>query len=244
MGIETETSMGIHILIICSLFIGSSFGVSKDDFEIFSDMLFEINHRLSISEEKLARTETELSSSRNDLKEALKELSATKQNLTAKAEDLERKVKALEDPPYIHTCGSQSHSLYSGMKTITYSGLLYCSSNTAGGGLDIDTGLFTAPHAGSYTVTWSLVVRGDGDPYDPPYVDIYIQHNGDNIKESRHVSQYTGDSGHVWDQGGRTLLISLSVGDTVALYCESCYAGIKYITFCVSLTTPADNTIV
>merc|ERR1712098_173796 len=65
----------------------------------------------------------------------------------------------------------------------------------------------------------------------------HLQHNGENIDESRHVSYYNGPSGDVWDQGGRTMVLHLDQGDTLQLYCDDCTAKIGDITFCVSLTT-------
>ena len=57
-----------------------------------------------------------------------------------------------------------------------------------------------------------------------------------SIQESEHVSRYSGPSGHVSDQGGRTLVLHLDRGDTLDLYCDNCSAYISSTTFCVSLS--------
>ena len=97
----------------------------------------------------------------------------------------------------MHACGYQySYSSLTGI--ITYSTLLYSSTNTEGGGLDIASGVFTSSYPGSYTVTWSLYADNDAGEH---YVAIYLQHNGQNIDESEHRSYYGGPSGYVRDQG-------------------------------------------
>ena len=100
-------------------------------------------------------------------------------------------------PPYIHSCGSNSDGLPSSIGTIPYTSLLYSSTNTEGGGLDISAGVFTAPHGGSYTVYWDISASLNSGNF----VVIYLQKNGESIEESRHYSQYGGPSGYVYDQG-------------------------------------------
>merc|ERR1712083_748764 len=97
--------------------------------------------------------------------------------------------------------------------TIPYTSLLYSSTNTEGGGLDIITGVFTAPSGGSYTVSWdTTAVLDNGE-----IVLIYLQKNGEEIEESRHNSYYTG-SNRVVEQGGRTLVVHLDLGYTLQQY--------------------------
>merc|ERR1719500_190521 len=182
---------------------------------MMKEMMLEIN-------KKLARTE-------EDLAVALADIATTKTALM----ELELEVTRAKEPPFIHACGYQSDTIVSG--TISYSSLLYSSTNMPGvGGLDTETGVFTAPHPGSYTATWSTLARNNAGDHD---VDIYLYKNGQRIEESYHVSDYTGPSGRVADQGGRTLVQHLALGDTLELYCDNCKAGIFYTTFCVSLST-------
>ena len=72
------------------------------------------------------------------------------------------------------------------------------STNTVEGGLDISTGVFSSPHPGSYTISWSLDVQDDVDDH---YLELYLRKNSENIIESRINSQYTGPSGRIHDQG-------------------------------------------
>ena len=83
-------------------------------------------------------------------------------------------------------------------QTISYSSLLYSSTNTEGGYLDVATGVFSSPYPGSYTVTWSLLAK---DGVGESIVEIYLRKNGQKIDETHHWSQYTGSNGHVWEQG-------------------------------------------
>ena len=139
---------------------------------------------------ELAITKHDLALTKLDLKKA-------KHDLEAKEEELKKEITVLRNPPFIHSCGYQRSTSVT-VQTITYSTLLYSSTNTEGGGLDIETGIFTSPHPGSYTVTWALFSNsghGDHDMY------IYLYKNGMWIQESQHRSYYTGQSGYVDDQG-------------------------------------------
>merc|ERR1712154_266150 len=120
----------------------------------------------------------------------------TKTVLMKKENELESEITRMRNPPYMHACGYQGYT-YIKSATIPYSTLLYSSTNTEGGGLDIASGVFTSSWPGSYTVTWALQASDDAGDNQ---VDIYLQHNGQNIGESLHYSIYTGTSGGVADQ--------------------------------------------
>merc|ERR1719347_1266582 len=139
-----------------------------------------MNECLSMTHGKLAETEVELAATKDDL-------AITK----AKTDDLEREVSILRAPPFIHACGSNTNLLSFQGQIIPYTSLLYSSTNTEGGGLDISTGVFTAPWGGSYTVYWDTNAYLDsGDSGER--VVIYLQKNGESIQESQHYSKYTG----------------------------------------------------
>merc|ERR1712106_453469 len=207
----------------------------KDDLDIIvKEMMMEMNGRMLLLEAELKTTKEELTATKEELKltatkEELKltatkeELSVTRDDLTSKDHELERDLSIIRNPPFIHSCGSISRTKITS-QTLRYSKLLYSSTNTEGGGLDIATGVFTSPWPGSYTVTWSLYA---GDGAVNSQVQIYLRQNGQNIGESLHASGYSGPSGsYVDDQGGRTLVLHLDMGDTLDLYCQDCSARI------------------
>merc|ERR1719317_937789 len=222
--------METHGMLFLTIFINLTMGQTKEDFQIMKEMMVDMNRRLSVSEEKLAKTEAELAATKNYLSEAL---AMTKLDLVSEADELKREVAILKAPPFLHICG-YNEILSISNQTITYGFLVYSSMNTEGGGLDITTGVFTAPLGGSYTVYWNLVA----DVKSETNSEIYLQKNGESLRESRTFSKYSGPSGYVLDQGGRTLVLHLGAGDTLQLYSGNSNAfPLFHITFCVSLTT-------
>merc|ERR1712013_483876 len=214
--------------IVLMVLITLTMGQAKQDFDTMKDMMAEMNERLSLAEGKLAKPEDELTAAKDDLantKDVLAltkdELAITKDDLAvakddlaitkARTDELEREVAIVRAPPYINCCGSHYDVLSASSGTIPYTSLLYSSTNTEGGGLDISTGVFTAPHGGSYTVYWDTTAYLDSGER----VSIYVQKNGENIQEPKHYSRYTGPSGWVGDQGGRTIIVYLALGDTL-----------------------------
>ena len=158
------------------------------------EMMVDMNRRLSVSVEKLAKTDAVLVATKKYLSEAL---AMTKADLVSEADELRREVAILKAPLFLHVCGSHDEPLTISHRPITYTSLPYSSTNIEGGGLDITTGVFTAPLGGSYTVYWNLVA----DVHSETYSEIYLQKNYTNIRESRTFSTYTGPSGTVLDQG-------------------------------------------
>merc|ERR1719369_901815 len=183
--------------ILIMVLITLTMGQAKEDLDIMKEMMaemkiemkIEMNERLSVTEAKLAKTEAELAATKDELAFTKDDLAATKDALTKavsdqaenhaitkdelaitkddlaitkealmfKTDELEREVAILKAPPY--------------------TSLLYSSTNTEGGGLDITTGVFTAPWGGSYTVSWDTSADlGHGEA-----VSIYLQKNGENI---------------------------------------------------------------
>ena len=137
---------------------------------------------------------------REDLERLNKDLLSYHSEQITKVNELNQKISFLKDPPFFHTCGYQG-STYINSKTISYSTLLYSSTNTEVGGLDIETGVFTSPHPGSYTASWSLQAHD----YAGDSVDIYLYRNSERVEESRLYSDYSGPSGTVYDQGNIVL---------------------------------------
>merc|ERR1719317_816455 len=152
--------------IVLMVLITLTMGQPKEHLDIMKEMMvgmkMEMNERLSLAEGKLAKTEAELAATKDDLA-AIKddlavtrdEFAVTKDALMSKTDELEREIAILRSPPFLHACGSHNELLGARSGSIPYTSLLYSSTNTEGGGLDISTGLFTAPCGGSYTVSWA-----------------------------------------------------------------------------------------
>merc|ERR1711915_347812 len=110
------------------------------------------------------------------------------------------------------------------------------NENTEEGGLDLNTGVYTAPWPGTYSITYSL--ENGNDPGENT-VEIHLHKNGHSLGDAtRYDSYYYGSSGIVYDQGGRTAILHLERGETVALYCDDCSAWVFDILFCVQLEEP------
>ena len=202
-----ETQGIIVIMVLISLTMGQA----KKDLDIMKEMMADMSERLSLAEGKLVKTEDELATTKYDLaitnddfvatkdelaatKDTLAyvltylatkdDLANTKNALMSRTEELEKEMAFLRDPPFLHACGSHNYHL---------------------SGLDIETGVFTAPLGGSYTVYWDTqAYLNSGE-----YVRIYLQKNGTSIQESYQYSAYGGND-YVNDQG-KLLLILPSV---------------------------------
>merc|ERR1712179_489874 len=159
-----------------------------------------MNERLAKTEAELVLTKDELAATKDALAKAVidqtEAYTITKEALMSKTDELEREVAILKAPPYIHACGSHGSFLSGSSGTITYTSLLYSSTNTEGGGLDITTGVFTAPWGGSYTVSWDA----SAELHHGEEVYIILHKNGEYIKESYHHSYYGGNN-FAYDQG-------------------------------------------
>ena len=139
-------------------------------------------------------------------------------------------------------CGFQTQVQQTETQTIKYNQLFYSSTNTEDGGLDIATGVFTAPTSGTYTVTWSLTANA----YQGfPWIDVFLLHNGEKIVHHYHTEFGADDLGMIFRQkgtyleliftGGRTIHLHLEPGDSLELYCDNCKAGLYEVFFCVNL---------
>merc|ERR1719187_2453937 len=134
----------------------------------------DMNIRVQRAEEKWTKTEDKLAEALIDLSETKKAQIETKTILMKKDNELESEITRMRNPPYMHACGYKEYTnIY--QDTIRYSTLLYSSTNTEGGGLDIASGVFTSSWAGSYTVSLGLIAQDDAGEHT---VDIYLQHNG------------------------------------------------------------------
>merc|ERR1711935_743697 len=132
--------------------------------------------------------------------------------------------------PEVLYCGYQEHVF--SPSTITYSSLFYSRTNQPTGGLDLATGVFTSPFPGTYTVTYSLYAGN----YPGEEVYIYLYKNEVAIVESYHFSRYGGSSGSAWEQGGRTLILHLDMGETLSLHYTYGTGELYRVMFCATLS--------
>ena len=99
-------------------------------------------------------------------------------------------------------------------------------------GLNISrvSGVFTAPRAGVYLVTFSY--RGGIDPSEQ--TNVYLHHNGVRLDETLHNTYYgNGGSGYVRSTGGRAVYLRLEAGDTLTLQTGTVTGNMYHIMFCV-----------
>jgi len=205
----------------------------KDDLEALNTAINTLETGFTGVSKNITDVRTDITDVRTDITGVRTDITGVRTDITGVKTD----ITALKG--YINTCAYHDGTRIKS-KTITYDKLLLSSSNLGqlGEGLNIKTGLFTAPATGDYMVTYSLwtgLDNGDSRVY------IFIMKKGVKIGESQHQSAYSGSSGFVIDQGGRSIIIHLAKGETTSLYCQDCSANVYDITFCVSLTTPTSS---
>jgi len=141
-------------------------------------------------------------------------------------------IKFLREPPESFACGYQNQ-WFATHATVTYDSIFYERSNQPTGGLDIGSGVFTAPYPGTYTVTWTLWASNEnGD-----FVFLYLFRNGDIIDEPLHRTSLESISqpGYRMDQGGSTLIMHLDMGEEISLRYTNGNAHVNHVMFCVQL---------
>jgi len=191
--------------------------------------------------ERLGRVKTslELNTSRitHEVEHLKEEDSRFNNKIENMKEDLEKTVQAgvqsnlLKDQPFAYQCGFQNNWSDS-WADISFDRLTFSSmSDGVTGGLDRDTGVFTAGHSGVWTVSYSVRTRtetGQGN-----YVWLYK--NGSRVKESR-LSTYYRDQGDgsIETLGARTIYLQLIKGDTVSLKTNT-ISKLEDITLCFEL---------
>jgi len=238
-----ETSVKIVLVILVTM-TNAEFKEDLEDvvkkimFEVW-ELKYELNQTkevLNAKEDSIHKLKIETKIKDDQLEKDLKANEETIRKLQEKNEKLERDVSFLSDPPHTFTCSSHYTTLTISSQRIPYTSLLYSSTNVDGAYMDTGAGVFTAGLGGTYTATWSLAAW---DNAGDTSVDVYLRRNEEIIVESHHGSYYTGPSGGVDNQGGRTLVLHLDRGDRLDLWCDDCDAGVGHVTFCVSLSTYA-----
>merc|ERR1712130_593390 len=111
---------------------------------------------------------------------------------------------------------------------ITYDKLML---STGVGDMSTRTGKFTCEQTGTYLISWSLQTNlNSGDCND-----IYLYRNGSRVEESMHDSDNDGGNYRIWEQGGRTMLMSLNDEDTIWLQTATFRGSAECIWFNVQL---------
>merc|ERR1712059_232327 len=143
---------------------------------------------------------------------------------------------AVRDVPYLMVCAYQD-SWNKALSTIQYDYILSEYSNGGNGTMDLSAGTFTVWTAGHYTVTISgYVVADPGEG-----AVIFIYRNEEQITESRWLSKISDNYGehqqYYGDQGSRTVILHLEMGDSIKVNTELFDAnGVFNFIMCVSLT--------
>merc|ERR1711892_854176 len=216
----------IVLVIMITLAMVEASDVLQDMVKNVMTEMERVNRRLAIYEETIKLTNTELLKTQE-------ELARTKMVLKRVTDDHKTRDQKFErEQPYFHVCGAhfggREEIVY---EKIAYDSIEYSSTNVAGGGLDISTGVLTSGRAGTYTVTWSLIA--DAEDGAGNNLNIYLRKNRQNVCSSQLFTGYTNT-----DVAGRTTVLHLDHGDTLDLFCEKCKAHFHRTTFCVSLSTP------
>ena len=209
------------VLMLCCISTAQGENATEGNDNLLKEVLGNINTRVSVMEEQLKKNERELEKTKtellnsqallrkkdSDLEErlvkAVEKIAAMKTEVTGisdvfteKSQNLESVVNILRNPPISHACGSHKSLLNITSQTIPYKSLLYSSTNIEGGGLDIQSGVFTSPFPGTYQASWSL--HGDNSDGEDS-LKIFLRKNGKNIDESFFESFYSGPKGHISD---------------------------------------------
>ena len=134
---------------------------SKEDLIATKDDLIATKDDLIATKGDLTATMDDLTAIKDDLLATFDDLTCSMEDLKVKDQELERDMSNLKNPPFVHACGAHYSSLSIKGQTIPYSSLLYSSTNTEGGDLDVSTGIFSSPYPGPTQLlgVWRLMVR-------------------------------------------------------------------------------------
>jgi len=197
-----------------------------------------------VKEEALEESGEQLAKDMNQKFEKMEKQMISKENLTVQLDQLKENMKAemimiteklaKKEKRSAH-CGY--HYSWSSTGQIWYDKLI---TDDGDSNLDRSSGLWTAGCAGVYQVSWS--VQMSVRRYETNR--IYLYRNGIRVAESYH-NAYNGDSdsssSYTDEVGGRTMLLSLKKGSTLALRLDTYQETIYHIVFCVNLLYVNDN---
>jgi len=221
----------------------------EEDAKKFNDIISKqqteikvLQEEMSICQEQRSDTELEIKEYKEESMFAIEEQNNKMSTLQKDLITMNRTVvendanmKVLRDAPESFACGYQD-SWNATHSTITYDSIFYERSNQPTGGLDIGSGVFTAPYPGTYTVTWTL----NSDNGKGISAALYLYRNGDRVDESYHYTKlepYYGvfQSGNEADKGGVTLMMYLDMGEEISLHYTGGDAHVLNVMFCVQM---------
>jgi hypothetical protein len=127
-------------------------------------------------------------------------------------------------------CGFQDSS--HGKGVIFYDYITSASNNVEGSGLDKGNGHFTAGVTGTYQILVSL----DMKTLPSEEHSVWVRLNDQNLIQSSemHATLSLYVLGETTDNAGRSLMVSLHAGDTLALFHDTSEGTLNNISFCVS----------
>ena len=144
---------------------------------------------------------------------------------------LEETVARMRSPPVAIQCGWRRNDWTEDNSTITYDKLTLSALSRVSGGLDTNTGVFTAGYPGIWSITFTM---RSFKPKTGVRNMAWLYLNGEKIEETLHLTYYSGSKGYVGSQGSRTIFLQLNQGDEVTLRTGEIYS-LSYITLCFEL---------
>lgn len=193
-----------------------------------------------VKEEALEESEEQLENDMNQKFERLEEKMIPKENLTAQLAQLKEsndnlKTEVTRMKKRSAHCGYQNY--WSSQSQISYDHLI---TDDGDSNLDRSSGLWTAGPTGVYQVSWSVQMNVPESRTNR----IYLMRDGSRVTESyQNAYNYNTyySSSYTDEVGGRTMLLSLTKGSTLALRLDNYADPINHIVFCVNLLYVNDN---
>ena len=96
--------------------------------------------------------------------------------------------------------------------------------------ISLISGVFTAPLAGVYLITFSYMSGNDPNEF----TNVHVHKNSQEVSETRTYTYYpTYSTGQMWSTVGRAVYQKLEAGDTINLHATWVQGGMQDIMFCV-----------
>jgi len=189
-------------------------GRIKDISDLNSRVDKEIADRNAAEAGLNTRVDTEIIDRENAVRELQNRMDEANENRNAELDDLRKKL--MRENLYLKNLAGKPLSIYfdayrtkaydgGGEENLTFQG---CSVNV-GGGMDPDTGLFTAPLGGSYMFVFHIAT------HDNKKALLSIRLNGEEVAS---VFDQNHKDNHKNSMAGTTIVLGLKAGDEVCVY--------------------------